>query len=185
MTSPYDWFADWVEDHVMVTLTATRGPDAARLLAEFGRYGFDQGERTLDATYALYEPTVRIGSAGAWVYAVEPSTVHGGDPAFSQRLTADGGDALAFCLTATIRALHHCRDGEYVFGVDIDLPHVRWGRDEHAYDQQMADAGLLTRDGPRPVAAAAGFVDRVFGFPVSRGMLEARLPCATVRPIGG
>ncbi|HEX2072730.1 MAG TPA: DUF6461 domain-containing protein [Geodermatophilus sp.] len=183
MTSRYSWFADWVDNHVMATLTAVKGPDAARVLAVFGSTGFDQSERTLYETFDLETPTIRIGTtAGGWLYAVEQRTVKGGDHALLQRLTSDGGEAVALCFTPKIDVFHYCKNGEHILGFDILIPDFRYGSEQQALDQQMHEAGLLTRDGPRPRAAVADFVERVFGLTITRSMLEDRLPCATIPP---
>ena len=186
MTSHYDWFADWVENHVLLTLVAAKGPDAASLLAAFGPAVFDQGDRTLQEVLGLSEPTVRIGTTTTgWAYSVETLTVRGGAPDFLQQVSSDGGEAFSLCFTPTISSFLYARDGALVNGFDITGPQFRFGNDEHAFDRQMHAAGLLTGEGPRPKAAVASFVAQTFGLSITRDMLEARLPCATLGPVGG
>jgi hypothetical protein len=175
-----DWFADWVQSNLGVTLTAVRGPAGGGLVAAFGLSSFDRGELTLAEADELAAPVVRIGATDGWVFAVEHFTVTSTDPAFLERLTSAGGEAVVLCFTQTASACLYARDGEYVAGFDVVVPHVRWGRDQHAFDREMADAGLLADDGPRPAAACADFVARTFGLTVTRGMLEDRLPCGTL-----
>ena len=180
MTSPYDWFADCVSSNLMVTLSAVREPDAASLLAAFGSAGFDLGHRTLDEVQDLPNQTVRIGAAAGWTYAVEHRTVHGGDPTFLERLTAGRGEALAVCFTPTISSFLYAAGGRLVTGFDIAAPQFRYGSEQHAFDREMVQAGLLREDGFRPAAACADFLAHAFGFVITRGMLEDRLPCATL-----
>ena len=180
MASPYEWFADWVSSNVMVTVTAVRGPEAASLLAAFGSAGFDLGHRTLTEVQDLPSPTVRVGAAAGWTYAVEHRTVHGGDPAFLERLTAGRGEALAVCFTPTISSFLHAEGGRLVTGFDIAAPQFRYGSEQHAFDREIVQAGLLGEDGLRPAAACADFLAHAFGCGITRGMLEDRLPCATL-----
>ncbi|MGK5112568.1 MULTISPECIES: DUF6461 domain-containing protein [unclassified Geodermatophilus] len=178
--SRFDWFADWAASHVLLTLTAVRGPGIEELLTALDASEVDRGACTHREAMDLDLPAVRVGTAQGWTYAVELSSVRGGDPAVLQRLTAGGGEAVTACLTATVQGLHHARDGEYVVGFDLVLPSFRWGREPHSLDREMAAAGLLDEDGPRPVAACADILERAFGLTVTRDVLERRLLCATL-----
>src|SRR2546421_345307 len=80
----------------------------------FGSTGFDRGSRSLREAHDLSEPTVRIGTTGGWTCAVEHASTVGGDPAFLERLTADGSLAVALCFTQTISTVHIARDGEHL-----------------------------------------------------------------------
>ncbi|MGY1690245.1 DUF6461 domain-containing protein [Geodermatophilus sp. SYSU D01105] len=186
MTGRFDWFADWVADQVLLTLTAVRGPRVEDLLAALDAGELDRGGCTLGEALELDRPAVRVGTAQGWLYAVEASTVRGGDPALLERLTARGGEAVALCVTAAVRSCLHARDGVYVTGFDVAIPEFRWGREPHALDDVLTGIGLLHEGGPleegrpRPAAACADLVERRFGLTITREGLEGRLPCATL-----
>jgi hypothetical protein len=186
MAARFDWFADWVADQVLLTLTAVRGPGVEDLLAALDARGVDRDECTLREAMDSDLPTARVGTTQGWLYAVESRTVRGADPALLERLTADGGEAVALCFTPTISSCLHARDGVYVTGFDVTIPEFRWGREPHALDGELAEAGLLRAGGPsdgggpRPAAACADLVERRFGLTVTRETLEGRLLCATL-----
>ncbi|MGY1640243.1 DUF6461 domain-containing protein [Geodermatophilus sp. SYSU D00703] len=186
MAARFDWFADWVADHVLLTLTAARGRGAEDLLAALDASEVDRGECTLREAMDADLPAVRVGTAQGWVYAVESTTVRGADPALLERLTAGGGEAVALCFTPTTSSCLHARDGVYVTGFDVTIPEFRWGREPHALDGDLVEAGLLREGGPlrtggpRPAAACAELVERRFGLTVTREALEGRLLCATL-----
>ncbi|MGY1704345.1 DUF6461 domain-containing protein [Geodermatophilus sp. SYSU D00697] len=186
MAGRFDWFADWVAGHVPLTLTAVRGPGVEDLLAALDAGGLDRRGCTLREALDAGVPAVRVGTAQDWLYAVEASTVRGGDPAVLERLTAGGGEALALCVTAAVSSCLHARDGAYVTGFDVTVPEFRWGREPHALDDVLTAVGLLREGGPlgeggpRPAAACADLAERRFGLRITREGLEGRLPCATL-----
>ncbi|MGY1591965.1 DUF6461 domain-containing protein [Geodermatophilus sp. SYSU D00708] len=192
MGSRFDWFADRVAEHGLLTLTAVRGPGVEDLLAELEAGEVDRGGCTLREARDAAPPAVRVGTTQGWVYAVESTTVRGADPALLERLTVEGGEAVVLCFTPATGSCLHARDGVYVTGFDAAVPEFRWGREPHALDTELTEVGLLSAGGPlegdgplggggpRPAAACAELVERRFGLTVPREALDGRLPCATL-----
>jgi Family of unknown function (DUF6461) len=190
MASRFEWFADWVESHPLLALTAARGPGVEDLLDALGASEVDRNRCTQREALDLGRPVVRVGTAQGWVYAVESTTVRGADPGLLEDLSAGGGEAVALCFTPAIRSCLHARDSVYVTGFDVAIPEFRWGRDPHALDRELAEVGLLGAGvlthglpgggGPRPAAACAELVERRFGLTVTREVLEGRLLCASL-----
>lgn len=180
MGSSYEWFSDWVDQHLALTLTVVREADALRVLAAFGSAGFDQPECSFDEADALDVDAVRVGEVAGWGYAVEHFTTRGSEQPLLERLSSGGGLALGVTFTETISVLMLARDGVLVTGFDIQLPDFRYGSDQHAYDREMREAGFLDGVPERRGEPAARFIELVTGVVLTPDMLEAPLPCATL-----
>ena len=181
MDPRFDWFSAWVDDHVLLTLTAVSTPDPSRLLAAFGPTTIDRGSLSLREVGDIRQPTVRIGTSGGWSYAVEHASTVGGDPMILERLTSEGSLAVALCWTPNIRTVHIARSGEHLCGFEADAPNsMRWGREPRSFDAQIREAGLEDPGDQRPGAACAAFLELMTGMTLTRAMLEDRLPCATL-----
>ena|GEM_PF-4605321 len=120
---------------------------------------------------------VRIGECDPWVYAVEVFTTRGAQVATLEALSKDGAEAVSLSYTPTIAVMLYARDGLLLSGIDMTVPHLRYGADGQHFDSVMSAAGLV---GNSPMAPAAGarLVQLAFGVTVDREMLERPLPAA-------
>ncbi|MQA32235.1 DUF6461 domain-containing protein [Modestobacter roseus] len=177
---PFEWFSDWVEQHLLLTLTVVSIPDPVRVLAAFGPTDFDRSTLSLQSAYDLDRPSMRLGTAAEWSYAVEHASTTGGDSRVLARLTADGGTAVSLCFTPNISGVHVARDGDYLCGFEPASPDwMRWGSAPHAFDAEIQAAGF-PGSLPTPGAPAASFLHLLTGVTLTPAMLEDPLPCATM-----
>ncbi len=178
----FAWFTAWVDQRLGVCLTFARGLTREQLVA-----GLGLTPPTLETTQVRTfdgadddpdRPKVRIGEIDGWAYAVEHFTSRGGHPDTLSRLSAGRGGAFALVYTQTISAFSYAADGEYMCGVDLVVPHIRWGSDPHRFDSELERVRLL-RPAPgereRAPALGARFVQLAFGVTVDREMLERPL----------
>lgn len=186
MNSRFDWFPTWVEQHLLLTLTVLSAPDPSRLLATFGSRDCDRGVLSLREAYDIDEPTVRLGAADGWTYAVEHRSTTAADSGFLERLTSDGSLAVSLCFTPTISGVHVARGGEYLAGFEPDAPDfMRWGSTPHALDPQIQEAGFRHEGPLPPIAACASFLRLLTDVALTPAMLEDPLPCATLPTLRG
>ncbi|WP_222195924.1 DUF6461 domain-containing protein [Modestobacter italicus] len=182
----FEWFSDWVEQHLLLTLTVVSLPDPVRVLAAFGPTEFDRGALSLRAAHDLDEPAVRLGAAAGWTYAVEHASTTGGDADVLARLTADGGTAVAPCSTPNVSSVHVARDGDHLCAFEPSFPDsTRWGSAPHAFDTEMRDAGFRGPVETRPGAPVASFLQLLTGVTLTPAMLEDPLPYAVLPPRHG
>jgi hypothetical protein len=122
---------------------------------------------------------VRVGERGDWVYAVEDRTSYGYQ--MLDVLSGENREAFALCYTQGISLFLYSRDGVMVNGFDMTVPHIRYGHDEHYFDDLLRVAGFADSK-PATPAAGARLVQLAFGIHIDQDMLERPLPCAVVRP---
>lgn len=180
VSSNYEWFSDWVDQHLALTLTLARESDTAALLAAFGSTGFDQPDCSFDEADDLGVDVLRVGKVAGWSYGVEHFTTRGSEQPLLEQMSSGGGLALGVTFTETISTLMLARDGVLVTGFDMQLPDFRYGNDQHAYDREMREAGFQDGGPRRRGEPAARFIELVTGVVMTREMLEAPLPCATL-----
>jgi hypothetical protein len=180
-SSSYEWFSEWVDQHLALTLTLAQQTDTGGLMAAFGASAFDRGELPFDEAEDLDVDVVRMGTTAGWTYAMEHFTVRGGDPDWLAGLSSAGGLAVSACFTETISSVLVARDGVLVTCFDVVCPNLRFGSDEHAFDGEMRAAGFPD-DGPtdRRGEPVARFLELVTGVGLSEEMLEGSLLCATL-----
>ena len=128
-------------------------------------------------------PKVRVGEHDGWTYAVEHFTYRGAAPETLSRLTSGGGEAFALWYTAkAVCGVLYAADGELVSGFDLIATSLRWGRDPHRFDTEMAQAGFLRPGVPEPRAMGARFVRLAFGVTLAPELLERPLPSYELGP---
>jgi hypothetical protein len=182
-TRSYEWFSDWVEQHLGLTVTVAPGPNPVALLTAFGLHDCDRGECTLDeADDADQEgvAVVRIGVADERACAVEHFTTRGSDPAVLGPLSAGGDLAVAVSFTQTINVLMVARQGVLTSGLDIDVPICRFGVAPYALDAELREVGVLGGPAGNRAAACARFIELTTGVVLTPELIEGRLPCATL-----
>jgi hypothetical protein len=181
----FGWFTAWVSGRLSLTHTFARGVPRERLLEAFDlRSGAPAAVETFDEADADPErPRVRVGERDGWAYAVEHFTVRGTRPEALARLSAGGGEAFALWYTAkAFCGVLYAADGELVSGVDLLAPDLRWGRDPHRFDAELAQAGFLRPGVPEPRVMGARFVQLAFGVTLDRALLERPLPSYELGP---
>lgn len=216
----FEWFAAWVNEHLVLTLTFARPTTTDQMFRTFGAdaglaelltaeqaaqvetplpgagAGRPLSARSLellrrsgaspDRVRALAAARdrsprpvhkVRVGACGPWTYAVEALTVLGARPEFLEALSRDGGEAFSLCYTPGMSLILYARDGTLRAGLDLMVPHIRFGLDRQHFDSVMSTAGLVA-DRPLTPAAGAYLVELAFGITIDREMLERLLPGA-------
>jgi hypothetical protein len=81
----------------------------------------------------------------------------------------------------TINTFTYAAAGELVSGFDLTVPHIRYGSDQHRFDEQMEQAGFAADDVPVPGEMGARFAQLVFGVTLTADLLERALPAMAVR----
>jgi Family of unknown function (DUF6461) len=185
--SDLGWFTVWVERRLGLGLTFARGLPRERLLESFDlRPGVPAAVETFDEAEADADPDrpkVRVGEHDGWAYAVEHFTVRGARPETLARLSAGGGEAFALWYTAkAFCGVLYAADGELVSGFDLVATNLRWGRDPHRFDTEMAQAGFLGPPEARTPALGARFVRLAFGITLDRQLLQRPLPSYELGP---
>ena len=176
---------DWLDDQLLVTLTVVSTLDTDRVLAIFGAQEFDRGELSLLAAYDVDEHTIRVGTLDGWTYAVEHQSTTAADGRVLERLTSDGSRAVTVCLTATLSSVHVAEAGSYLVGFEPGFPDsIRWGSTQHAFDQQIDEAGFRHEEWEPPGAALTTFLHMVTGLTLSPAVLDGPLPCASLATRG-
>jgi Family of unknown function (DUF6461) len=177
----FEWFTDWVYQHVSVTLTFARPRTEVALLTALGADTATARLETLDEA-GDEAPTakVRVGRHGAWTYVVEDLSVASSHPEILEHLSAEG-EAFSLSYTGTIDTFLYARNGVLVTGFDLVVLDSRWGTEPHLFDEQMNAAGFggPASDGP---ATAARLIHLLFGIRLDQQMLEGPLLSAPLGP---
>ena len=139
------------------------------------------GSLTFEDALSEGTPLVRVGETEAWAYAVEDMPTLGIRTELLAGLSSKGGEAFALSYTPTINTFMYAADGELVNGFDLTVPHIRYGSEQHRFEEQMALAGFADDAVPVPGEMGARFVELVFGITFTADLLERPLPALTVQ----
>jgi hypothetical protein len=177
--SDLEWFTEWVWKSLTLGLTFAKGSSPAEMFAAFGVEPDEPIEprsflESVDADDAI----LRVGQQGDWTYAVEHVTTQG-----FQRLdalSAGGREAFALLFTQGICLFMYARDGTTINGLDLTVPHIRYGTDGHYFDAALAEVGISSSEPIMP-AAAARLVEAVFGLEMTQDMFERPLASVGLR----
>lgn len=176
----FAWFTTWVNQHLCATVTFAKDRSWQEMIEGFGLSPAAVTNETYDEATADLGTKVRAGVTGRWGYAVEDVSLLGSNEDVLARLSANDGEAIALVYTQTINTFLYAADGKLVSGFDLTVPHIRYGPEQHRFDEEMQRAGFLPGVVPDPPSMGARLLEIAFGITLDQELLEKRLPTAPV-----
>lgn len=132
-------------------------------------------------------PVVRVGWHEGWGYAVESLGVHGSRPEVLRAVSA-GTAAVSLLRTAeSLLMFKFAENGSMVCSFDVDLPHLRSGKDPDRLLPQMEQLGLAPEvdRGVDTDQAMLALAEAAFGIALPRVQVEAGVLLAARVPSAG
>jgi len=185
VSTRYEWFSIWTDQHLAITVTLARGPKLTDkvVLTAFGAdpatiqyLSFDEADDDPAA------PRVRFGRRNGWFHAIEHFTIAGTSDDVLRRISGDQGEAYSLGYNVALGTFQSSHDGRVTTRFNVGMPGVRYGADPDRHVEQMTKAGLMA-PGPARPAQGAHLLELLTGFELDAGVLEAPLASAIIRAV--